>query len=445
MKRIVVCSSWIASSVFHRTKNSSCAFKRMLSRMRAGIKRISLDILEHKRVLPSLCKVRFLILFTEYFLFSAIYVFCLSILPYTGFIKLFIVLLMILLLAFPVTRSFFHPSLPIASWLILFYACRFIPLSIRPRIWVTVLPTLENIVYGSSLSSLLSKHTYFFLDILAWIPYGIIHFGAPFLTSIIIYLFSPPGTLPIFAKSFGYLNLIGVIIQLMFPCSPPWYENVYGNQPANYTMEGSAGGLARIDGFFGMKLYTSTFPASPLVFGAFPSLHAGHAMLEALFLTYVFPKTTPYFVLYVLWLWWCTMYLTHHYFVDLIGGSCLAAFIFYIARHNYLPHIQPGNLFRWDYYYTLFNLSEMENHELSISRNSFDQYKPIQDNAPNKNFHNDHIFSSDSFFTYSCTNKLLNKSYSMSTIWDEEIVDYINTPSSIYDTETMEGIDIVIK
>ena len=43
------------------------------------------------------------------------------------------------------------------------------------------------------------------------------------------------------------------------------------------------------------------------------------------------------------------MYLTHHYFVDLIGGSCLAVTVFYIAQRNYLPQIQSGKLFRWHY------------------------------------------------------------------------------------------------
>ena len=47
------------------------------------------------------------------------------------------------------------------------------------------------------------------------------------------------------------------------------------------------------------------------------------------------------------------MYLTHHYFVDLIGGSCLAVTVFYIAQRNYLPQIQSGKLFRWHYDYVL--------------------------------------------------------------------------------------------
>lgn len=55
-------------------------------------------------------------------------------------------------------------------------------------------------------------------------------------------------------------------------------------------MAGSPGGLARIDTLFGGSGYTETFSAAPLVFGAFPSLHAGSATMEALFLSHFFPR-----------------------------------------------------------------------------------------------------------------------------------------------------------
>lgn len=197
----------------------------------------------------------------------------------------------------------------------------FIPSDWRPPIWVRVLPALENIFYGANISNILSAHKSTFLDIIAWLPYGIMHFGAPAVCSIIMFIFASPGTVPVFAKSYGFMNLIGVAIQLTFPCSPPWYENMYGLAPANYSIKGSPAGLARIDELFGIALYTPTFTGSPMVFGAFPSLHAGSAVMEALFMSHVFPRLRPVFVVYALWLWWATMYLSHHYAVDLVGGS----------------------------------------------------------------------------------------------------------------------------
>lgn len=124
---------------------------------------------------------------------------------------------------------------------------------------------------------------------------------------------------------------------------------MFGFAPADYSMYGSPGGLERIDTLFGTKLYTSSFSASPIVFGAFPSLHAAWATLHALYLHHLVPSARIALGAYVLWVWWATMYLTHHYFVDLIGGSCLAVTVFYIAQRNYLPRVQPGKLFRWHY------------------------------------------------------------------------------------------------
>ncbi|MCJ1471425.1 Aureobasidin resistance protein Aur1 [Lambiella insularis] len=288
----------------------------------------------------------------QYLLLLALGAFALCIIEsYGPLFKTAFVTSIVTILAIPTTRQFFLPFMPIATWLVFFYSCRFIPNDWRPPIWVRVLPALENIFYGANLSNILSSHKATALDILAWLPYGIIHFGAPVVCSIFMFIFGPPGTVPVFARSFGYMNLVGVAIQLSFPCSPPWYENMYGLAPANYSIAGSPAGLARLDALFGLNLYTSTFTASPMVFGAFPSLHAGSATIEALFMSHVFPQFQPLFIVYTLWLWWATMYLSHHYAVDLVGGSLLAAVIFYIAKSNFLPQRQADKLLRWDYDY----------------------------------------------------------------------------------------------
>jgi membrane-associated phospholipid phosphatase len=214
-----------------------------------------------------------------------------------------------------------------------------------------VLPALENIFYGANLSNILSAHQHVVLDVLAWIPYGLLHFGGPVVWAGIMFLFGPPGTVPVYARTFGYLNIVGVMIQLLFPCSPPWYENMYGLAPANYSMEGSPAGLARIDLLLGFDMYTSNFTASPLVFGAFPSLHSGNAVLEMLFMSHCFPKLRPYCIAYAMWMWYATMYLSHHYAVDLVAGAFLAAIAFYIAKTTFLPRIQTDKSFRWEYDY----------------------------------------------------------------------------------------------
>ncbi|KAK9361968.1 hypothetical protein V1504DRAFT_449994 [Lipomyces starkeyi] len=265
--------------------------------------------------------------------------------------KILIALGLLVAIVIPITSQFFFPFLPIAAYLFLFYSSRFIPTEWRPPIWVTVLPTLETALYGGNLSSMLASSPRALFDVLAWLPYGIMHYGAPFVVSLLIFVFASPGSLPVFARSFGYMSLFGVIIQNMFPTCAPWYENRNGLTPASYDMPGSPGGLARVDQLFGTNLYTSAFTASPLAFGAFPSLHSADAVLEALFLSHVFPKLTPLFLVYVLWIWWSTMYLTHHYFIDLMGGAMFATTVFLIARWNFLPSPQKGKRSRWQYEY----------------------------------------------------------------------------------------------
>ncbi|GAN07347.1 conserved hypothetical protein [Mucor ambiguus] len=229
------------------------------------------------------------------------------------------------------------PALPIFTWLITFYACQFIPIDYRPtHIFVNLLPTLERILYGANLSEIISKHTHPVLDILAWIPYGIVHFSFPFILSILLFVYGPPGSLKVFGKAFGYMNLAGVLTQLLFPNASPWYEIIYGSAPADYSIPGEAGGLLRIDDILGLDLYGSTFGTSPLVFGAFPSLHSGCATLEMLFVAYLFPRLKPVAAIYVMWMWFATMYLTHHYMIDLVGGSIYAILAFVVAQ-NFLP------------------------------------------------------------------------------------------------------------
>ena len=106
-------------------------------------------------------------------------------------------------------------------------------------------------------------------------------------------------------------------------------------------MPGSPGGLARVDDILGTNMYKSTFTASPLVFGAFPSLHSACAWQLAFFLVFLFgPRSIPFAVGYVFWIWWATMYLGHHYVVDLVGGAGFAVVAFFIGSF-FLPSVLP--------------------------------------------------------------------------------------------------------
>ncbi|THH00061.1 hypothetical protein EW145_g7142, partial [Phellinidium pouzarii] len=259
---------------------------------------------------------------------SAIFWVCLwpLILPF----KLLLATVFITGLSIPLTSQFLIPAMPILSWIMTFFSSRFIPVAYRPPISVSLLPTLESVLYGANISDILTRFTHPILDIFAWLPYGVLHFILPFVVAIFLWLFRPKEALHYFARAFGYMNLIGVLTQIIIPCAAPWYEVIYGLTPANYSIRGSAGGLMRIDMLFGSSGYQKTFGSSPLVFGAFPSLHAGNATIEALFWSKFFPWMRTAAWAYAGLLYWATMYLTHHYLIDVVGGACLATACFYL-------------------------------------------------------------------------------------------------------------------
>jgi membrane-associated phospholipid phosphatase len=246
------------------------------------------------------------------------------------YIKLGIPAIFTLALLVPFTSQFFFRAIPIFAWLLALFTSRYIPHEWRPTISVALLPTLETVLYGANVSDVLTRWTHPALDLLAWLPYGVLHFVAPFVVAAFLWLFRQKDALHLWARTLGYMSLIGVWTQILFPCAPPWYELLYGLTPADYGTRGSPGGLLRIDTLFGNQGYTNTFGASPLVFGAFPSLHAANGTLEALFISHFFPSATRAAWAYVAVLFWSTMYLSHHYLIDVVTGACFATACFYL-------------------------------------------------------------------------------------------------------------------
>ena len=244
--------------------------------------------------------------------------------------KLLIPILFAIALLVPFTSQVFFPAIPVFAWLLAFYTNRFIPADYRPSVHVVLLPTLETVLYGANVSDILTRFTHPVLDLLAWIPYGVGHYVLPFIVALFLWLFRPPLALKTWARTLGYMNLTAVLIQILIPCAAPWYELIYGLTPATYNIPGSPGGLARIDALFGGDGYQRAFGSSPLVFGAFPSLHAAWATLAALFVSHFWQGAGRLAWTYVGVLYWSTMYLTHHYLIDVVGGACMATAFFYL-------------------------------------------------------------------------------------------------------------------
>ena len=124
-------------------------------------------------------------------------------------------------------------------------------------------------------------------DLIAWFSYVILHVTVPILTAVYLYVFHPAGTVKCFSFALGLQNICGVFTHLLFPTASPWFTHMYGindTEHVNYTQEGFAAGLVRVDTQLGTHLNTNGFHLSPIVFGAVPSLHSAIAFQCFLFI-----------------------------------------------------------------------------------------------------------------------------------------------------------------
>lgn len=135
----------------------------------------------------------------------------------------------------------------------------------------------------------------------------------------------------LFSIALGCQNILGVITHLLFPNAAPWFIHLNGvNSSADYDMPAYAAGLTRVDVALGTHMNSAGFHASPIVFGALPSLHSAMASQVCFFICYYssWPALKIIGILFVIVQWWATIYLDHHWRVDLLIGM-LYAILFY--------------------------------------------------------------------------------------------------------------------
>ncbi|WLF77152.1 inositolphosphotransferase 1 [Lodderomyces elongisporus] len=170
-------------------------------------------------------------------------------------------------------------------------------------------------------------------DLLAWTSYVLGHITVPIVTAVWLYVFHAPGVLKSYALAMGFQNICGVVTHLLFPCAPPWFVHKNGEDaPANYEMLGYAAGLIRVDVALGTHLNSNGFHISPIVFGAVPSLHSAMAVMTFFFVAY-YSRWIGLKLLalgFVVLQWWATIYLDHHWRLDLYVGMIYAIIWFTI-------------------------------------------------------------------------------------------------------------------
>lgn len=186
----------------------------------------------------------------------------------------------------------------------------------------TFLPWLEQMVFHFYPHRFLSTFATPVLDFFAAIPY-LVHFPLPAL--FLVYLLSGEKrrrNIFTFLWCAGWVNLVAVIIQFLFPTAPPWFvDSAVFDAQGNFIKSGdNEAGFHRLDALLGKHFFHGIYAASPLKFGAFPSLHVAWPAIILVNEPWISKKFAWF---HVVWISWAALYSNHHYGVDALGGILL--------------------------------------------------------------------------------------------------------------------------
>jgi len=143
------------------------------------------------------------------------------------------------------------------------------------------------------------------------------HYFVPVTVAILLWYRAPSRYWP-FVIGFILVSYIGFAIYLFFPAAPPWWATKYGylvDQPVNLP-----------DSFVNMAALASKI--SPNKVAAIPSLHMSFPTYTILYCIYVWGKKAAWLFVLPFCVGFSTIYLGHHYIIDLLAGGLLSLSVF---------------------------------------------------------------------------------------------------------------------
>lgn len=183
------------------------------------------------------------------------------------------------------------------------------------------IPNVENIVF----------------DFMAAIPY-LIHFTLPFAYSTwLLVRCKSFARFMQFLLGFGLMCAFCVIIQQIIPTPPPWMLS-NGTYPPEAAFH-------RIDALIRVPLFKKLYGKSPLVCGAFPSLHAAWPSL----ILFVKSWISPWFCVgHVTLICLAAVYSMHHWIIDVVFGIaiawCFAKVSSYVVENWLVPRLPKSKV-----------------------------------------------------------------------------------------------------
>ncbi len=189
-----------------------------------------------------------------------------------------------------------------------------------------VLSHVEKALFFCHPHRILSRLANPLFDMIAAVPY-LIHFPLPFLFTFYLAISERrrEALLP-YLWCVGFVSCIAVVIQTVYPTAPPWFTdsavlNQHGNVIYEFPVEA---GFSRLDKLFGFSLFHGLYSASPLKFGAFPSLHV--ALPTTILLNHPW-LGWKFGMFHVILITLSALYIQHHYLIDALGAIAIACIV----------------------------------------------------------------------------------------------------------------------
>ncbi len=185
------------------------------------------------------------------------------------------------------------------------------------------------------------------LDVIAANVYSFHFFGPMILGWILWHTVNDRRMFYRFVWTLTVLNVMALTTYFLYPAAPPWYVMRFGfDQPAG-PMLGSAGALINLDRMLNINFFSTIWDKmNPNQFAAIPSLHGSYPIVISIFAFIRFRKYLIVLILYPIFTWWATVYLNHHYIVDLMIGASYAGIAYFIANKILIPRVFDPLLFK---------------------------------------------------------------------------------------------------
>jgi len=211
------------------------------------------------------------------------------------------------------THDFILSLVPFVAMLVCYESMRAFADDLTPfKVHVTGLITAERMLFfGAIPAAWAQEHIpYYRPVVLAFQVIYACHFVYPVVFALVLW-FKRRAAYWDFMIGLMVMTYVGFLFYVLFPSAPPWWASHFGHLPEKILPHLSERAVSVcLTGF------------NPVA--AFPSLHAGWSGYIALSAWRLWGRRGLWFISIPIGIFVATVYLGHHYVVDLLGGYALA-------------------------------------------------------------------------------------------------------------------------